>query len=93
MVGRKLSERHYKYLRGIVAGDGKIYGIPAWADSVLQCNPVTGKVKTLGRGTLPLGKWMWHGAALGLDGRGVVRMYAMLARSPASSSVGSLQAQ
>ena len=63
-----LSTRKYKYLRGIRTCAGTILGIPAWADSVLEITPETGEVKTLGEGTLPLGKWMWHGADAGLDG-------------------------
>ena len=61
-----LGTRKYKYLRGIRTKAGTILGIPAWADSVLEITPDTGQVRTIGK--LPLGKWMWHGAAAGLDG-------------------------
>ena len=61
-----LGTRKYKYLRGIRTKAGTVLGIPAWADSVLEITPATGEVRTIGK--LPLGKWMWHGAAAGLDG-------------------------
>ena len=61
-----LGTRKYKYLRGIRTKAGTVLGIPAWADSVLEITPATGEVRTFGE--LPLGKWMWHGAAAGLDG-------------------------
>lgn len=61
-----LGARQYKYLRGIRTNAGTVLGIPAWADSVLEITLATGEVRTIGK--LPLGKWMWHGAAAGLDG-------------------------
>jgi hypothetical protein len=36
----------YKWLRAVRAGDGTIYGIPAFADSVLRIDPATGEVRT-----------------------------------------------
>ena len=67
----------FKWLRGILA-DGYLYGIPAWADSVLQVDvdalwgrrQMTGNIVRL----LPLPDsymggqtWQWHGAALNAD--------------------------
>ena len=59
----------FKYLRGIRAPDGSVYGIPACAGElgVLRVT-VEGEVTFLAQGTLPAGEWMWHGAALGRDG-------------------------
>jgi hypothetical protein len=70
----KLGTREYKYLRGIRTVAGTVLGIPAWADSVLEITPSTGEVTTLGalqtpqEKNLKKWKWMWHGAAAGLDG-------------------------
>jgi len=61
---------NYKWLRGVLAGDGAIYCIPACADAVLRIAP-DGSLSELGRGTLPsanAGEWRWHGGALGRDG-------------------------
>jgi len=57
-------------LRGIRTNEGTVLGIPAWAGSVLEITPATGAVRTLGK--VPEGKWMWHGAAMGLDGEALM---------------------
>ena len=57
----------FKWLRGVRAGSA-IYCIPACGDGVLKIEPATGEQRVLGRGELPTGEWMWHGAALGRDG-------------------------
>ena len=67
-----LSDRNFKYLRGIRTAAGTILGIPAWAENVLEITPSTGEVRTIGKLTTPQTnmkrwKWMWHGAAAGLD--------------------------
>ena len=72
--GEALGTREYKYLRGIRTLTGTILGIPAWADRVLEITPATGEVTTIGnlqtpqQKNLKKWKWMWHGAAAGLDG-------------------------
>ena len=63
-----LSDRNFKYLRGIRTAAGTILGIPAWAENVLEITPSTGEVRTIGKLTTPQTnmkrwKWMWHGAA------------------------------
>lgn len=61
---------HYKWLRGVLAGDGAIYCVPACAPSVLRISP-DGVLTELGAGTLPAAnahEWRWHGGALGSDG-------------------------
>ena len=68
-----LGDRKYKFLRGIRTKAGTILGIPAWATSVLEITPATGEVTTIGDlrppdGNMKKWKWMWHGAAAGLDG-------------------------
>ena len=68
-----LGDRKYKFLRGIRTKSGTILGIPAWATSVLEITPATGEVTTIGDlrppdGNMKKWKWMWHGAAAGLDG-------------------------
>lgn len=49
----------FKWLRGILAGDGCIYGVPACASSVLKIDPSTDECTTIG-GPFE-GKWLWHG--------------------------------
>ena len=38
-----LGTREYKFLRGIRTVAGTVLGIPAWADSVLEITPSTGR--------------------------------------------------
>jgi hypothetical protein len=69
-----LTDRAFKYLRGIRTRAGTVLGIPAWADSVLEISPATGAVRVIGKLSTkdsPVNKnwkWMWHGAAEGEDG-------------------------
>ena len=56
----------FKWSRGLMAGNGNIYGIPARAESVLKISPATKEVCTFG--CLPKGKWKWHGAVVAPDG-------------------------
>jgi len=56
----------FKWLRGILAGDGAIYGIPSNAEAVLKIDPSTGEVATMG-GPL-VGAWKYHGGVLAGDG-------------------------
>ena len=56
----------FKWSRGLMAGNGNIFGIPARAKSVLKISPTTKEVSTFG--TLPEGKWKWHGAVVAPDG-------------------------
>jgi hypothetical protein len=61
---------HYKWLRGVLAGDGAIYCIPACAPSVLRIAP-DGHLTEIGAGALPAAnahEWRWHGGTLGSDG-------------------------
>ena len=50
-----------KWYGGLLGSDGCIYGIPHNATGVLKINPVTQSCSILGEGTLPEGKWKWHG--------------------------------
>lgn len=67
----------YKWLRGILA-HGYLYGIPAWANSVLQVDvdalwgrrPANGdlvKLLPLPEAHIPGQRWQWHGAALNVN--------------------------
>ena len=68
----------FKWLRGILA-HGYLYGIPAWADSVLQVDidALWGRRKDRGGDIVKLiplpatfkagATWQWHGAALNAD--------------------------
>ena len=64
----------FKWLRGVLASDGSIFCIPACADCVLRIH-ADGAITTLGHeavaeaaSTGP-GEWLWHGGALGSDGK------------------------
>ena len=46
-----------KWQNGFVAGDGRIYGIPLKADSVLCVEPDTERVYTVGSGLAGFDKW------------------------------------
>jgi DNA-binding beta-propeller fold protein YncE len=59
----------FKWLRGVRAADGSVYGIPACGDGVLRISPEPEcEVSVIGRGAIPSGMWMWHGAQMGNDG-------------------------
>ena len=68
----KIAHVKFKWLRGIIA-HGYLYGIPAWADCVLEVDidAMWGRREAKGEiiNLIPLpvghehGKWQWHGAA------------------------------
>jgi hypothetical protein len=70
LVTTSLKKNQFKWLRGILAGDGCVYGVPANADCVLKIYPSTAteeaRVTTIG-GPFK-GIWKWHGAVLARDG-------------------------
>jgi hypothetical protein len=66
IVQTSLKRNAFKWLRGICASDGNIYGVPSNADSVLKIDPRTDEVTTIG-GPLK-GQWKWHGGVLANDG-------------------------
>uniref|UniRef100_A0A7S4Q9U4 DUF6923 domain-containing protein n=1 Tax=Alexandrium monilatum TaxID=311494 RepID=A0A7S4Q9U4_9DINO len=66
-VRSSLPGNRFKWLRGIRAGDGAIYGIPSNAEAVLKIVPSTQEVTTIG-GPFK-GQWKWHGGVLAGDGR------------------------
>lgn len=59
------AEGRFKWSRGVMA-NGKIYGIPAAAESVLKIVPSSKEVVAVG--SVPTGTWKWHGAAVAPDG-------------------------
>ncbi|KAL9180254.1 hypothetical protein ACHAXT_008224 [Thalassiosira profunda] len=56
-----------KWYGGIMAHDGCIYGIPHNATGVLKINPRTQEVTVLAEGSLPEGRWKWHGGLASSD--------------------------
>jgi len=62
----------FKWLRGVRAADGSVYGIPACGVGVLRIGPEPEcEVSIIGEDVLPASEWtewMWHGAQLGADG-------------------------
>ena len=59
----------FKWLRGVRAADGSVYGIPACGVGVLRISAEPEcAVSVIGEDVLPRGEWLWHGAQLGRDG-------------------------
>mmetsp|Transcript_3956 Transcript_3956/g.8917 ORF Transcript_3956/g.8917 Transcript_3956/m.8917 type:complete len:1089 (-) Transcript_3956:770-4036(-) len=56
-----------KWYGGIPGADGCIYGIPHNSTGVLKINPKTQEVTILAEGTLPEGRWKWHGGLASND--------------------------
>jgi hypothetical protein len=52
---------------GVLAPNGKIYGIPDEAESILEIDPATGSVDAFG--VLPQGNDKWRGGVLAFDGK------------------------
>ena len=61
-----------KWYGGITGSDGCIYGIPHNATGVLKINPTTQQVTILAEGSLPEGRWKWHGGLASLDGTKII---------------------
>ena len=61
-----------KWYGGITGSDGCIYGIPHNATGVLKINPTTQEVTILAEGSLPEGRWKWHGGLASLDGTKII---------------------
>ena len=55
-----------KWIGGVLAPNGKIYGIPASSTTVLEIDPVTKTATTFGN--LP-GSWNWYGGVLAPNGK------------------------
>ena len=58
-----------KWYGGLLASNGCIYGIPQNSSGCLKINPKSGDVSIVGEGTLPSGKYMWHGGLTTHDKR------------------------
>ena len=66
------SDGKYKYLGGVLGGDGCIYAIPSDADHVLKIDPATQKCVEIGetlRGRVGLDCNKWQNGFLAADGR------------------------
>ncbi|KAL7530912.1 hypothetical protein ACHAXR_003741, partial [Thalassiosira sp. AJA248-18] len=61
-----------KWYGGITGADDCIYGIPHNSTGVLKINPRTQEVTILAEGTLPEGRWKWHGGLASLDGSKII---------------------
>uniref|UniRef100_A0A7S4V5L1 Uncharacterized protein n=1 Tax=Ditylum brightwellii TaxID=49249 RepID=A0A7S4V5L1_9STRA len=61
-----------KWYGGILGCDGCVYGIPHNSTGVLRINPTTQVCDVLAEGTLPEGRWKWHGGLASPDGRKII---------------------
>ncbi len=61
-----------KWYGGIVGADECIYGIAHNSTGVLKINPMTQEVSVLAEGTLPEGRWKWHGGLASLDRKKII---------------------
>jgi len=57
----------FKWLRGVLGCDDRIYGVPSNGNAVLRVDPATEEVALIG-GPLPELPWKWHGGVLAPDG-------------------------
>jgi len=55
--GRHRTDGKYKYLGGVLGGDGCIYGMPGDAETVLKINPETDELSLIGGPFLGENKW------------------------------------
>jgi len=61
-----------KWYGGIIGADDCIYGIAHNSTGVLKINPMTQEVSVMAEGTLPKGRWKWHGGLSSLDRKKII---------------------
>eukprot|EP01047_Picozoa_sp_COSAG01_P073198 COSAG01_NODE_11860_length_1846_cov_1.177447_1_plen_331_part_10 len=64
-----LSSSTHKWYGGVLAANGKIYGMPANAQSVLIIDPTTGSTDTTTLGGLSSSTYKWFGGVLAANGK------------------------
>merc|ERR1719230_812727 len=62
-----VGQGRFKWNRGVVGANGKIYGMPAHGKKILEIDPSTSSVRTFGNLPGNMGS-KWNHGVLGLDG-------------------------